>query len=183
MTDIILNYNLTLLLLFVLSNTAFILGQSNSLSSNLTLTNEAEPGQKIVILGRIVDKKNNEKLSNVVIEVHQTDITGNYSAGGKNEKSPRLNGELISDKNGEFVINSIKPNSYPGTTFPKHIHFTIRKEGYQTKFTEMLFEDDKNLKSQDFRRDKKRGDFNLIRKIDKVENGIEYYSLFVGLEK
>ena len=89
----------------------------------LSLVSEEEPGQPLLVLGRLVDEFDRE-LGGRRIEFYQTDHTGKYGeAVPGNESSARINGEIQSDETGRFMVSTILPAGYDGGG--GHIHMTV----------------------------------------------------------
>jgi protocatechuate 3,4-dioxygenase beta subunit len=121
---------------------------------SITLTTKAEPGTRITVKGKIVDK-NNKPLGNVLVYVYHTDNKGWYSdtAGhvlgmGGDRAHARLFGYFKTNNDGTFEFHTIHPQGYPNSTLPQHIHFEVfSNEGEALIVTELLFNEDARLTS------------------------------------
>lgn len=114
----------------------------NVRESELTMVCPSEPGPRLRVEGKVVNQSDGSPRAGVVVYFYQTDAKGIYALiGGKDVGSvnPRLFGFVKTDSAGRFVVNTIVPASYPGTTALRHIHWEIRQAGRQGVF---LFDDD-----------------------------------------
>ena len=105
------------------------------------------PGDKIVVTGKIyggVDK--NTPIANAMIEVWHADNGGTYHPVGDGNVSNyqpnqiTLRGFIVSDSQGNYIFESIRPGLYPGR--PRHFHYKVSANGYQTIVTQIYFKDD-----------------------------------------
>jgi protocatechuate 3,4-dioxygenase beta subunit len=117
----------------------------------LKISTPDEPGKKIRILAKIVDKNGNP-VADALVYMYQTDSKGWYSAssphvGGNSGdvRQARLFGYVRTDNEGRFELHTVKPSGYPQSDLPAHIHVHIWKEGYSNFVNEFLFDDDDRL--------------------------------------
>jgi protocatechuate 3,4-dioxygenase beta subunit len=173
-----------IIVFFVLANFLFNCKQQeyipdtfipDTLSTEIAIVNDKEPGEKLIVKGKISDVNGNA-VNEVKIYAYQTDVNGIYSDEGS--RKPRIKGYLKSGNEGEFIINTIKPGSYPGTRNPGHIHFEMKKEGYQDKYFEIVFEGDPYI-TESFLR----SDGVVLTKINKDKNGNYVCEFEVKMEK
>lgn len=130
-------------------------GMPRQLSSVDTSEGWNEAGQKLVVEGKVFKQDMKTLASNVVIYYWHTDNNGLYSKTS-NEKTihGHLRGWLKTDQDGNFKIFTVRPATYPKTTIPAHIHFSIKEPNIANEYfiDDLLFEDDKLLTQ--FERDK-----------------------------
>ena len=120
----------------------------------ITLVTATEPGTRITVKGKIVDK-NDKPLSKVLVYVYHTDNKGWYSdtAGhvsetGGDRGHARLFGYFKTNNDGSFEFHTIHPQGYPNSNLPQHIHFEVfSNTGQALIITELLFNDDSRLTS------------------------------------
>lgn len=105
------------------------------------LTEEAEPGERLVVSGRVYHQDGRPAAS-VSLYVYQTDKDGIYSKPVNDSRTPRLKAFLRTDSEGRYEFHTIKPGSYPDTRNPAHIHYHVNALGYPEKIFEIVFEDD-----------------------------------------
>jgi protocatechuate 3,4-dioxygenase beta subunit len=101
-----------------------------------------EPGERLVVSGRVFAADGKTPLSDASIYVYQTDKTGIYSRPVNDSRTPRLRGYLRSDAEGRYEYTTIKPGSYPNTQNPAHIHYVVNAPGFKERIFEIVFEDD-----------------------------------------
>lgn len=117
------------------------------ISSVINIADENEPGNKMIIKGRLLKNDNITPLNDVIIYVYHTDNNGYYSKKGNEKGVQKYHGHLHgwgkTDESGNFEIHSIKPARYPGNKFPAHIHAVLKIPG-KTPFyiNDFVFKDD-----------------------------------------
>lgn len=118
----------------------------------ILLVTAEEPGTRIGVKGKIIDK-DHKPLSNTLVYVYHTDNKGWYSdtAGHVtgmegDRKHARLFGYFKTMNDGSFEFSTIHPQGYPHSDLPQHIHFEVfSNDGDALLITELLFDDDKRL--------------------------------------
>ena len=104
----------------------------------LQLTNRSEPGEAVIVFGKVLDANTNVSLKNVAIDLYHTDQRGIYSISGR-EEDARIKGTVQTDENGCFKISTILPGDYPNQKNSRHIHYTISAAGYANKRSVLFF--------------------------------------------
>jgi len=109
---------------------------------NNQLAGSSEPGDRLIISGRVFNLDCSEYIPNAVIDVWQADHEGAYDNEGYN-----LRGQTVSNDQGFFMFETIKPGKYlNGSMFrPSHIHYKITAPNYPTLTTQLYFEGDSDL--------------------------------------
>lgn len=128
---------------------------------NNKLADASEAGVKIIIKGRVYNLDCSEYIPNTIIDIWHADDSGSYDNTGYN-----LRGKTLSDNNGYYIFETIKPGKYlNGSTFrPSHIHFKITPPGFQTLTTQLYFEGDSSI-AGDAAASISSGDFNATSRI------------------
>lgn len=109
--------------------------------SKITIVSQAEPGEPMIISGRATDGVT--PIKNASVFVYHTDAEGYYANHRfDNGDEARLHGAMRTDANGRYEYGTIRPRSYPDTTFPAHVHYVVHADRYRDVFTEFNFEDD-----------------------------------------
>ena len=80
----------------------------------IQLTKNDEPGEPLLIYGRIIDRKTDRPIKDVSLFLYQTDSTGIYNASGGPDDQARIRGSIQTNETGCFKIKSILPGDYPG---------------------------------------------------------------------
>jgi protocatechuate 3,4-dioxygenase beta subunit len=104
----------------------------------IQLVNNNEPGEPLVVYGKIVDSKTKQPIRNVSIFLYQTDNNGIYSSSGRDEDA-RIKGTVYTNDSGCFKIKTILPGDYPGQKNSRHLHYVINATGYIEKKSLLFF--------------------------------------------
>ncbi|HEV1996123.1 MAG TPA: hypothetical protein VGR03_17450, partial [Candidatus Acidoferrum sp.] len=110
-----------------------------------TIVPSGEPGEPLVVAGRVFAPDGQHIVAGVVVYAYNTDKDGYYSPDGK-VGHPRIKGYMKTDAEGRFELHTIRPGRYPGMHIPAHVHFNLWGAGYPVQWTEELrFEGDSYL--------------------------------------
>lgn len=145
------------------------------LPKNLNATDSSagwqEAGQKLVIEGTVYQPDGKTKAPSIVIYYWQTDNNGLYSkTKAENTIHGHLRGWLQSDANGNYKIYTVRPVSYPKSTIPAHVHFSIKEPNLNEYYIDdLLFEDDPFLTAVERQKLEQRGG-NGIAQIQTLNN-------------
>ncbi len=96
----------------------------------IQLVNDSEPGEPLIIYGKIIDSKTRQPVKGVTLFLYQTDSTGVYTNAGPDEQA-RISGTVSTNASGCFKIKTILPGDYPGQKNSRHLHYIINAKGYQ----------------------------------------------------
>ena len=127
--------------------------RASAQSSRTTIVTPDEPGESLVVTGRVVDG-DGRPVKQAVTYFYQTSAKGWYSdraahisAHEGDRKHARLFGYLKTDAEGRFELRTILPGGYPDSDLPAHIHIEIeRTDKAAGNFTtEVQFDDDPRL--------------------------------------
>jgi protocatechuate 3,4-dioxygenase beta subunit len=91
-----------------------------------------EPGQPLVLGGRVTSWDKNQPVADVVIMAYQTNAVGKYDlvpADGR--KRIRLRGWTRTGADGRYSFRTVKPGMYPSRDMPAHIHLTVFEPGHR----------------------------------------------------
>jgi protocatechuate 3,4-dioxygenase beta subunit len=122
-------------------------------SSQTTIVTPREPGESLVVTGRVVDA-DGRPAKQAVMYVYQTSAKGWYSdraahisAREGDRKHARLFGYLKTDAEGRFELRTIRPGGYPESDLPAHIHVEIERADKEAGnfTTEIQFDGDPRL--------------------------------------
>jgi protocatechuate 3,4-dioxygenase beta subunit len=117
------------------------------------LVPDSEPGDAFHVAGTVLDREG-QPIANALIYLYHTSAKGWYSdkaahigGSGGDPSHARLFAYLKSDAKGRYEIFTIRPEGYPETDLPAHIHVHIREPGGDSDavVTEIMFEDDPRL--------------------------------------
>lgn len=105
-----------------------------TLTAHVRLADAAEPGERMVLTGRVLAVGGAVPARDVVIYAHHTDATGLYSRGSAETMWSRRHGLLRgwakTGADGVFAFETIKPAPYPDMTMPAHVHLFIAEPGH-----------------------------------------------------
>jgi catechol 1,2-dioxygenase len=117
-----------------------------------------EPGERLIIAGKVYSSDCRTALPNTLIEVWQANKAGLYDTdkpGNFTERVDfRLRGMMLTDGQGNYEFETIMPGRYPvppnlpglekyaGLTRPAHIHFRISESLHVPLTTQLYFKDD-----------------------------------------
>jgi protocatechuate 3,4-dioxygenase beta subunit len=147
---------------------------SSGLPSHIVIAGPREPGQRLIVTGRVVGADGKPR-GGVIIEAHHTDNSGIYLAEGARGPNPevaaRLWGRLATAADGTYQIDTIRPGGYPGGGAPAHIHIHIRAGG-KDHWEILEFADDRNLTPAMRAKDGAGGTFAAIRPVTRDASGV-----------
>jgi len=106
------------------------------------LAEKEEPGERMIISGRVLNLDCNEFIPNAIVDVWHASDAGQYDNSGYN-----LRGYTSSNDQGFYLFETVKPGKYlNGNKFrPAHIHFKITPPGFPQLTTQLYFEGDKEI--------------------------------------
>jgi len=139
------------------------------------IVSDNEPGQPLIVSGRILAPDQKTPLEGITLSVYQTDATGVYSTTGGNgdNRNTRIHGSMRTNSEGRYEFRTIKPGSYPKTRNPAHIHAYISGPGYPEYWIdEYLFDDDPFVQDDVRRRLGNKGNFSSVLKLTRGSDGI-----------
>lgn len=142
---------------------------------NVRIVGDAEPGQPLIVSGKIYSPDGQKPLEGINLYVYQTDATGVYSTSGSgNNRNTRIHGLMTTNAEGRYEFRTIRPASYPGTRIPAHIHAFVSGPGYPEYWIDEYHFDDDPLVTSDMRQKASAltGTFNPIVKVTKDSDGI-----------
>lgn len=101
-----------------------------------------EPGERMIISGRVVNLDCSQYLPNTVVDVWHADSDGNYDNNGY-----KLRGFTRANEQGFYLFETIKPGKYlNGSRFrPAHIHFKVTPPDFPQLITQLYFEGDSDI--------------------------------------
>ena len=110
--------------------------------SKITIAARQEPGDRLIVAGRVLAQDGVTPLAAASVYVYHTDVKGYYTPEGNDNRNPRLRGYMRTDAQGRYEFNTIKPGSYPDSRVPAHVHYVVTAPGYNERIFEIVFEGD-----------------------------------------
>jgi protocatechuate 3,4-dioxygenase beta subunit len=138
----------------------------------LALVPPGEPGERLVVTGRLLALDGTTPLAERRIGVYQTDTHGNYGQDPREPRLARLNGWLSTDSRGRYEIRTIRPGAYPQGGTPEHIHFVIETLSGFDGSAELRFEDDPRVSSTEVTASRREGRFGTVRPVTRDRDGV-----------
>ena len=106
------------------------------------LASSNEPGERLIITGRVTNLDCTEMIANAIIDVWHANDSGEYDNVGYN-----LRGQFKTNSQGFYSFETIRPGKYlNGNQYrPSHIHFKITAPGKETLVTQLYFKGDTDI--------------------------------------
>ena len=106
---------------------------------NDILANSNEVGTRLILSGQVLNLACSEVIPNTEIDIWHANDAGEYDNSGYN-----LRGKAVSNSQGFYVFETIKPGLYlNGSTYrPSHFHFKITPPNFPTLITQLYFSGD-----------------------------------------
>jgi len=155
------------------------------------VTPPMEPGELLVVRGRVWSFPTKKPLANVVLDVWQADAKGRYDfqdkpatdkrqlVGGKQPKRSDFRNRirLMTDEQGQYEYETIKPAAYNvgSEKRPSHIHYMAQAPGHARLITQLYFKGDLHIKTDSFGRNQGAANSPLIITTQKVKRGNGHY--------
>ncbi len=136
------------------------------LSWKTVIPPEKEPGEPLVITGRVFKADGKTPAEGMVLWVYHTDRTGYYNE--KDDAShPRLNGWMKIGADGKYEFRTIRPGAYPHRTTPAHIHAHLYGPGFSERSIEdYWFKDDPRINDGELKKASEGSDHPFVVIVD-----------------
>lgn len=127
------------------------IGMPKEIHSVDTSSGWNEKGQKLIVTGTVFQLDGKTPAKGVIIYYWQTDNNGYYSPKSEMDERTKRHGHIRgwvkTDKNGKYMIRTIRPAPYPNDVLPAHIHLSIKEPDIANEYytDEINFDDDKLL--------------------------------------
>lgn len=139
------------------------------LGSRVRIAPGDEPGEPLVLEGRVFGPEG-DPVQGVIVYAFHTDATGVYppapaSLGQAARRHGRLRGWAMTDAQGRYRFDTIRPARYPSGAEPAHVHLHVIEVGRCTYYVDAVhFADDPLLSPQERERlSTGRGGSGLVR--------------------
>jgi catechol 1,2-dioxygenase len=116
--------------------------------SRTVLAAADEAGDRLWITGRVTGPDCRTGIPGALLDVWQADHQGVY---GDETRNYRLRGQMLTDAQGRFQLETIRPGNYPlgGSMRPRHIHFMVTSPDHVPLTTQLYFRGDPYLAPND----------------------------------
>lgn len=140
--------------------------------SSVQIVAAAEPGERLILSGRVVDRDERPQ-RDVTVYVYQTDALGLYYREGRRQAGPRLRGWARTDGQGGYEFATIRPAHYPGERIPQHIHMTVSSDTLNEWWLpDVRFEGDPFLTADEQARSLRDGQYGNVRRLEPHADGV-----------
>jgi catechol 1,2-dioxygenase len=120
-----------------------------------------EPGERLVVSGKVYTADCRGRLPNALVEVWQANQSGQYDTNRPGDFTERvdfhLRGMMLTDQEGNYEFETVMPGRYPvppnlpglekyaGLTRPAHIHFRVAESLHVPLTTQLYFKGDPHI--------------------------------------
>jgi protocatechuate 3,4-dioxygenase beta subunit len=142
------------------------------LSWTTAIAGDNEPGERLVVTGRVFQPDGKTPAAGMVLWVYQTDRTGYYNE--KDDAShPRLKGWMKIGPDGKYEFRTIRPGAYPHRTTPAHIHAHIYGPGYSERpIEDYWFKDDRRINDAELKKMADQGERPVVIEVKRGSDGV-----------
>lgn len=125
---------------------AVFVGKPATLSSVSRIAPVGEPGEPMRVTGVVTAA--GKPRANVIVYAYQTNAEGIYPPPAKPlgrwpDRHGKLRGWVITDREGRYTFDTIRPGSYPSQSVSQHIHMHVIEPGCATYYIDNIeFTDD-----------------------------------------
>ena len=131
-----------------------------------------DEGEPMLISGTVYQTDGKTAAPNTLIYLYHTDMYGIYGRPGQPQHG-KFRGWMLTDARGRYEFRSIRPASYPNTTFAAHVHMTVTAADRREDWIDsILFEGDRFISAREREEAGRRGGFQPIVKLVKGQGGI-----------
>ena len=141
----------------------------------------SEPGSPLVINGRVFRADGRTPAPGVTVFAYHTDANGRYDVPANGPHSWRLKGWVVTDAEGRFTFNTIRPASYPNATVPQHVHLSLEGPDVRRFSSEIEFDDDPKVTAGQRADSRAAGMFGPVRPVTK-RNGVDHVEISIRIE-
>ncbi|CAN5252835.1 hypothetical protein BH20ACI2_BH20ACI2_23350 [soil metagenome] len=133
-----------------------------NVSWKTALATGKDEGEPMLISGTVYQTDGKTPASNTLIYLYHTDMYGIYGRAGQHNHG-KFRGWMLTDAKGRYEFRSIRPASYPNTTFAAHVHMTITTADKREDWIDsLLFEGDRFISARERETAGRRGGFQPI---------------------
>jgi protocatechuate 3,4-dioxygenase beta subunit len=140
-----------------------------------------EPGTRLVMHGLVVDT-HGRPAAGVEVFAYHTDAGGTYAQPGAADPW-RLKGWAVTDAQGRFEFQTIRPAPYPGRDIPAHVHAILTTACCGRQFDDLMFEDDPRATGAYRERLAAAGEHGLYGAVRRAADGTEDVSYTIRIRE
>jgi protocatechuate 3,4-dioxygenase, beta subunit len=144
------------------------IGQPAEIDAVDTSEGWREPGQKLVVKGRVLQIDGKTPAAGILLYYWQTDHAGLYSYRSTMPDGVRRHGHirgwLRTDAEGRYTLYTARPAPYPNSNIAAHIHMVVKEPGMSEYYIDDYeFDDDKLLTGVERKKRSSRGGTGVLR--------------------
>ena len=147
---------------------------ANPSATSARIAPASEPGDPLVISGRVYESDGRTPAAGVVIYAYHTDAKGLYRpdhyTADWSTRRPRLEATVRTGKDGAYEFTTIRPAPYPQRNNPAHVHFVLWWPDRHRQGDTLWFDGDPLLTPQMYARNAHAGTFSYIQKVTRNAN-------------
>lgn len=130
-------------------------GMPENLDAHSRIAPPDEPGEPLIIEG-VVRDRDGSPAPGIVVYAYHTNSGGKYPPGST--RHGKLRGWALTDEQGRYRFDSIRPGSYPSRRAPQHVHMHVIEPGRATYYIDDIWFSDDPLFDSSRRRRARGGD-------------------------
>lgn len=125
-------------------------GRPANIGERSWIATSSETGEPMTLVGHVTNMAG-KPVAGVVVYAYQTNAKGIYPTndalrGMASHRHGKLRGWAMTNKNGNYAFDTIRPAGYPETDLPQHIHMHVIEPGCSTYYIDdAMFRDDPRL--------------------------------------
>ena len=156
---------------------------------------ESALGEVILVRGRILGSDGNP-IKEAVVDVWQANTSGRYTHAEDPNPAPLDPnfvgfGVMKTSKDGNYAFKTIKPGAYPLKFLGeegwrcRHIHFKVSRPGFKTLITQMYFEGDPLIETDEevAKVPKEKRHLLIVKQQQDTGSGLSYFNFEITLAK
>jgi protocatechuate 3,4-dioxygenase, beta subunit len=140
----------------------------------------AEPGTPLVIAGRVLGRDGRSPAPGVIVFAYHTDARGLYDDPRNGPHSWRLKGWALTDADGRFEFETIRPAPYPNHRTAAHVHISLEGAGVQRRWAGLVFDDDPLVSAAERAASTAAGRFGSVRPVV-TRDGVQRVELAISI--
>jgi protocatechuate 3,4-dioxygenase beta subunit len=143
-----------------------------NLSSKTVIPPANEPGEPLIVTGKVFKADGKTPAEGMVLWVYHTDRTGYYNE--KDDAShPRLKGWMKIGADGKYEFRTIRPGAYPHRSTPAHIHAHVYGPGFSERsIDDYWFKDDPRINEKELKQQADNGGHPVIVELKRGNDGV-----------